>query len=98
MEPATPIAAPAAGPASDPGRASPPSERSRWIGRLPLLSLALFLAAIAALVWLTREYDSDEQKATLISDVLWMEQNLRFHLDRNEVQLQQLRIPTPWTS
>ena len=39
---------------------------------------------------MTREYDSDEQKATLISDVLWMEQNLRFHLDRNEVQLQQL--------
>ncbi len=57
---------------------------------MPLLSLALFLAAIAALVWLTRAYDSDEQKTTLISDVLWMEQNLRFHLDRNEVQLQQL--------
>ena len=80
-----------------------PSIRSRWIARLPFLSLALFLAAIAALVWLTREYDSDEQKATLISDVLWMEQNLRFHLDRNEVQLQQLGPglyggkPTPQT-
>ena len=55
-----------------------------------MLSLALFLGAIAALVWLTRAYDSDEQKTTLLSDVLWMEQNLRFHLDRNEVQLQQL--------
>ena len=64
--------------------------RNRLIGQLPYLSLVLFLVAIAALVWLTRQYDSDEQKATLISDVLWMEQNLRFHLDRNEAQLQQL--------
>jgi two-component system sensor histidine kinase DctS len=64
--------------------------RNRFIGQLPYLSLVLFLLAIAALVWLTRQYDSDEQKATLISDVLWMEQNLRFHLDRNEAQLQQL--------
>src|SRR5690606_39927531 len=27
---------------------------------------------------------------TLINDVLWMEQNLRFHLDRNEVNLQEI--------
>ncbi len=90
VEPATPLATSEGRRASDRARLSSPWIRSRWIGRLPLLSLALFLAAIAALVWLTREYDSDEQKTTLISDVLWMEQNLRFHLDRNEVQLQQL--------
>ncbi len=73
---------------------SPPSAplagRKRWLQHLPYLSLALFLAAIAALVWLTREYDADEQRTTLISDVLWMEQNLRFHLDRNEVNLQEI--------
>ncbi|ENO87560.1 sensor histidine kinase [Thauera linaloolentis] len=66
------------------------STRTRWAGRIPYLSLPLFLAAIAALVWLTRQYDADEQRATLISDVLWMEQNLRFELDRNEADLQQL--------
>ena len=68
---------------------APVSGRRRWIQHLPYLSLALFLAAIAALVWLTRTYDADEQRTTLINDVLWMEQNLRFHLDRNEVNLQE---------
>ncbi len=71
----------------------PPIRRSRarrWLQHLPYLSLALFLAAIAALVWLTREYDDDAQRATLISDVLWMEQNLRFNLDRNEIHLQEI--------
>lgn len=38
--------------------------RNRLLGQLPYLSLVLFLIAIAALVWLTRQYDSDEQKAT----------------------------------
>ena len=69
---------------------SPRMSRRRWIQHLPYLSLALFLAAIAALVWLTREYDADEQRTTLINDVLWMEQNLRFHLDRNEIHLQEI--------
>nr|WP_230976819.1 ATP-binding protein [Pseudothauera rhizosphaerae] len=62
--------------------------------------LGLFVATIALLVWLTREYDTEEQQTTLISDVLWMEQNLRFQLDRNEAILQQLgpdllRTPRP---
>jgi two-component system sensor histidine kinase DctS len=69
---------------------APTPPRHRWVHQLPYLSLALFLAAIAALVWLTRQHDADEQHAMLISDVLWMEQNLQFHLDRNEVALQQI--------
>ncbi len=70
--------------------AKAPAVRRNWIQYLPYFTLALLLAAIATLVWLTRQYDTDEQKTTLISDVLWMEQNLRFQLDRNEIQLQQL--------
>lgn len=58
--------------------------------QLPYLTLGLFVVAIAALVWLTRAHDTDEQRTTLINDVLWMEQNLRFHLDRNEIHLQQI--------
>ena len=78
-------------PAKTPSPPPPlPTGRKRWIQHLPYLSLALFLAAIAALVWLTREYDADEQRTTLINDVLWMEQNLRFHLDRNEIHLQEI--------
>jgi len=77
---------------SHPDVAQPPLPpvRGKWLHILPILSLALFLAALAVLVWLTREYDADEQQAILINDALWMEQNLRFQLDRNEAQLQQI--------
>jgi len=71
---------------------APPAPRNAWIGSLPYAALVLFLGAIALLVWLTREYDADEQQTTLITDVLWMEQNLRFQLDRNEALLQQLGV------
>ena len=67
---------------------SPTAGGHYW--RLPALTIALFLVLIAALVWLTRYYDLEEQHSTLVSDVLWMEQNLRFHMERNEEQLAQL--------
>ncbi len=70
--------------------APPAAMQERWFHNLAPLSLALCLAAITALVWFTRAYDAEEQQATLISDTLWMEQNLRFQLDRNEAQLQQI--------
>ncbi|WP_051071696.1 sensor histidine kinase [Azoarcus sp. KH32C] len=62
----------------------------RWTTALPYLTLPLFLAIIAALVWLTRAHDDEEQRATLINDVLWMEQNMQFKLDRNAAQLAQV--------
>ncbi len=61
-----------------------------WLARLPYVTLALFLAVVVALVWLTRSHDEDEQRAILINDVLWMEQNLQFHLDRNVSLLEQV--------
>jgi len=64
--------------------------RQRWLTALPYLTLPLFLAVMATLVWLTRSYDEEEQRATLINDVLWLEQNLQFKLDRNAAQLAQI--------
>lgn len=62
----------------------------QWQLALPYVALALFLGLIGALVWLTRNHDIDTQRSTLINDVLWLEQNLRFLLDRNAAQLAQL--------
>ncbi|MDD2987707.1 MAG: PAS domain S-box protein [Zoogloea sp.] len=45
---------------------------------------------MAALLWLTHRQDSEEQRATLINDVLWMEQNLGFQFERNNNHLTQL--------
>lgn len=57
---------------------------------LPKLGTALLVLAVIALLWLLHRNDQQEQRATLISDVLWLEQNLRFHLSSTESQLQQL--------
>ncbi|AYH45252.1 PAS domain S-box protein [Azoarcus sp. DN11] len=64
--------------------------RQRWLTAVPYLTVLLFLVVIAALVWFTRAYDEEEQRATLINDVLWMEQNLQFKLERNASQLEQI--------
>ena len=61
-----------------------------WMLALPKLGTALLIIAVIALLWLLHRNDQQEQRATLISDVLWLEQNLRFHLSGTESQLQQL--------
>lgn len=50
---------------------------------LPRVSILLFVAAIFALFWYLQRSDREERRATLISDMLWLEQSLRFVLDHN---------------
>jgi len=61
-----------------------PASSSRWLWWLPRLAFVLFLMAVGALLWLSDRNEAEEQRATLISDMLWLEQDLRFHLTRNE--------------
>jgi two-component system, LuxR family, sensor histidine kinase DctS len=61
-----------------------------WLWLLPRLSFVLFIATVAALLWSSHRADSEEQRATLISDMLWLEQNLRFVLIHNEELLGQI--------
>jgi two-component system sensor histidine kinase DctS len=51
---------------------------------LPRLAFLLFVAAVLALLWFSEKTEQEKQHATLISDLLWLEQNLRFLLDHNE--------------
>jgi two-component system, LuxR family, sensor histidine kinase DctS len=62
----------------------------RWLLALPKLGIVLLLAALLSLLWLLHVNEVDEERTALIKDVLWLEQNLRFHLTGNEEQLQQL--------
>ncbi|NJA89941.1 PAS domain S-box protein [Rhodocyclus tenuis] len=79
---------------------SPPPFRSKaktqawpsWYLTVPKVAVALLLCLLVALLWLLRQNEAEEQRATLIADVLWFEQNVRFHLDGNAEQLQQLAI------
>ncbi len=58
--------------------------RWRWLWILPRLAFILFVGGVGLLLWTSERADEEERRATLISDVLWLEQNLRFHLTRNE--------------
>ncbi|MCK9381511.1 MAG: PAS domain S-box protein [Sulfuritalea sp.] len=51
---------------------------------MPRLAFILFVGGVALLLWTSDRADKEERHATLISDILWLEQNLRFHLTRNE--------------
>jgi len=74
---------------------SPPTgsaRRLRWLLALPKLGIVLLLAAMLSLLWLLQHNEAEEERTALIKDVLWLEQNLRFHLNGNEEQLQQLAV------
>lgn len=64
-----------------------------WLWLLPRLAFVLFVAAVGALLWLSERAEMEEQRAILISDVLWLEQNLNFQLTHNEELLGQIGLP-----
>lgn len=67
------------------GAAAPPAPSfGQILWWLPRLAFLLFVGAVVALLWLSEKTEQEEQRATLISDTLWLEQNLRFLLTHNE--------------
>ncbi len=70
----------------------PGQKRLNWYLTLPKVAIALLLALLVALLWLLRQNEVDEQRSTLIADVLWLEQNIQFRLDGNSEQMQQLAL------
>ena len=61
-----------------------------WYWTAPRIAVGLFVLAVASLLWLLHRQELEEQHTGLISDTLWVEQNLRFQLSRSQEQLQQL--------
>ena len=61
-----------------------PAAASRWLWLLLGLAFALFIAAVIALLMLYDRAEKEERRAILISDALWLEQDLRFNLTRHE--------------
>ncbi len=83
------------GPAAVPGASisealKAPQRAPRWMWSLPWVAAILIPIAIGTLLWLLYRNDLEEQRATLISDVLWIEQYMRFQMDRNTEQLRLL--------
>jgi two-component system sensor histidine kinase DctS len=69
-----------------------PGDRSRlhWLWHAPRVSIALFVAVFLGLLWVQHRQEVDEARDALVRDILWVEQNVRFSLDREVEQLQQL--------
>ncbi len=65
--------------------------RRHWLWWLPLLAFVLLVMAIGTQLWLSEKADREEEKSTLISDILWLEQSLRFNLQHNEELLGSIR-------
>lgn len=70
----------------------PEKHRLPWLLALPKFGMLLLMAALFALLWLLQHSEREERRNILIKDVLWLEQNLRFHLEGNRDLLQQLAV------
>lgn len=64
------------------------SARQLWLW--PRVALVLFVAAVIGLMAYLRQSEREEARLVLISDVLWIEQNLRFQFDQTEERLRAL--------
>ena len=69
-----------------------PQNWSHWYLSILKVAVGLLLILLIALLWLLRQNAIDEQRSTLIADVLWLEQSVRFHLEGNSEQLRQLAL------
>jgi two-component system sensor histidine kinase DctS len=65
---------------------------SNWYLTILKVAVGLLLILLIALLWLLRQNEIEEQRTTLIADVLWLEQSVRFHLEGNTGHLQQLAL------
>lgn len=71
----------------------PGSERGPlrpWFWWLSVAAALCLIAGVIGFVQLTLRNDRQDQRSAMISDVLWLEQNLRFQFERNEELLGRL--------
>ena len=57
---------------------------------MPAIAMVLVVMLLGVLLWLLHRNDQEEERLTLIKDILWVEQNLHFHLTTDEEKLSQL--------
>jgi len=63
---------------------------SHWLWHAPRVSIALFVLVFLVLLWVKHRQASEEARESLIRDILWVEQNIRFALHRDVEQFREL--------
>ncbi|HTH40320.1 MAG TPA: PAS domain-containing sensor histidine kinase, partial [Rhodocyclaceae bacterium] len=57
---------------------------------MPAVAMALVVMLLGVLLWLLHRNEVEEANAALIKDILWVEQDIYFHLTSAEEKLTQL--------
>ncbi|HEY0846873.1 MAG TPA: PAS domain S-box protein [Noviherbaspirillum sp.] len=61
-----------------------PGRRRIWHWLVPVLLVLLFVSTLLWLPWQAQQMEATERQEQLIADTLWVEQTIRFQLERNE--------------
>lgn len=64
----------------------------RWLLATPKIAIALLVVALVGFLWISQRNEREEQRANLIADLLWLEQNLRFNLQNGREQFEHLAV------
>jgi two-component system sensor histidine kinase DctS len=72
----------------EPGGRSAAAHSWHWYA--PRVAIGLFVVALLGSLWILHRQDAEENRSGLIRDVLWVEQNVEFSLDRDVEQMRQL--------
>jgi two-component system, LuxR family, sensor histidine kinase DctS len=64
-----------------------PDRRRLWHWLLPMLLVLLFVFTLLWLPWQAQQMEATERQEQLIADTLWVEQTIRFQLERHEDSL-----------
>ncbi|MDR0577066.1 MAG: PAS domain S-box protein [Candidatus Accumulibacter sp.] len=65
-------------------------KQSNWYLIVLKLAVGLLLVLLIVLFWVLHQKEAEEERSTLIADVLWLGQNINFHLEGNAGNFQQL--------
>ncbi|WP_305792097.1 PAS domain S-box protein [Magnetospirillum sp. UT-4] len=57
---------------------------------MPAIAMAMVAMLLVALLWMLHRSEVEEERFALIKDILWVEQNIHFHLVSDEEKLAQL--------
>ncbi|CAA7615745.1 C4-dicarboxylate transport sensor protein DctS [Candidatus Terasakiella magnetica] len=57
---------------------------------MPLIAMGMVVMLLGVLLWLLHRSEVEDEQRALIQDILWVEQNLHFHLASDGERLQQL--------
>lgn len=69
----------------------PAPQPSVWLWITPLFAFVLFITTVGGVLWFYQRADEEEQRTKMVSDALWLEQNLRFQFARHAEILGSMR-------